>query len=834
MDVVVFSLSALIAILLLIAVCVPVAERFQLPLPVVISATGLGLGALIWSGAIDYREYFLDTYDLWFVKSLSLDSQTLLLVFLPPLLYEMALSVNVRRLYDDAAVVVVMAIVAVLFATIFIGLSVWVASPISLVACMLLGAAVSTTDPAAVITTFRDIGAPRRLLVILEGESLLNDAAAIAIFGTLVALARAEVDANLGAVLIGFLFDFSVGATTGIVLGWLATALYRRLAGSAVAEATITVALAYGSYLMADHVLGASGVVSVVFAGLTTTSIGTVHMGPRNWLSVQAVWSQIGFWSGSTILLIAAALAPALLLSLQWFELLLVLLVYVGALAARALVLFAVLPALARAGLSTPMTLAQKSLVLWGGVRGAVTLVLAITLGEMSAIDENEGAVISALAAGYVFLTLMINAATLRLIAHRLGLDRLSDADVALRERIVAGTIQDIRDYVVRLAEDRSIEPEAVREMREAYEPQLNKAVEHEDDTEIPFGERLRLGLAIVANQEVKRIERAFQEEAIGPRITRLLRANAESLADAARSGGRNAYEAAAEKAFLNPGGYRIAGLLQRYLRFDRPLRTMLARRLTLLLETESILKELRSFISTTLETMIGKDAADNLAALIEWREQHVRNQIMIISRQYPSYTEDVERILLLRAAARREATQYHQLLDDGIVGIELFRELSRDLVRRRQVLDTPPLLDLGLTPLDLVRQMRLFGDLSEDQRQVIARHVKTQFAFPGDRIVSAGERGNTMYFVASGVLEVRGVARRVLLSNGNFFGELALVAPTRKRRTSIMALSYCRLLTLTRRDFRRLTSRDPAIEATIKSAAERQLGQGFRDTSTA
>lgn len=829
MDIVIFALSTLTVIFLVIAIAMPAADYVRLPLPVAICGIGLIAGIAAWWGNIDFGTQFLDSYDIWFVQSLSLDSQTLLFIFLPPLLYEMALGVNVRRLLDDAAVVVVMAVVAVLLATVFVGFSLWLVSPISLATCMLLGAAISTTDPGAVITTFREIGAPRRLLVILEGESLLNDAAALAVFGTLVALTRAQIDLSVTGVISSFFYDFVVGATIGIAFGWLATLLYRILGASAVAETTITVALAYGSYLLADRWLGASGVVAVVFAGLTTTSIGVVRMGPRNWASVQAVWRQIGFWASSIILLITSALAPSILSALGWVEALFLLVVYIAALAARALVLYALLPGLSLIGLGTPITPPQKILVLWGGVRGAVTLILAISLGEISTIDPSERKIISALVAGYVLLTLMFNAASLRFVTQYLGLNKLSAGDIALRDRIVAGTIEDVRNYVSGLAHDRAIEPEAIEEMRAAYEPQIRETIEHSEATGIPFGERLRLGLAILANQELRLVQLAFEEEAIGPRVTSQLKAIGERLADAARIGGRDVYETAALDAFSFHGGYRFASNLQRFTRVDRPLRSLLARHLMLLLEIENILRDLQRFVPNVLAPMIRDDAAGNLSNLISRRIDHVREQIAIIGRQYPKYTEAMERTLLLRAAARREMTQYRQLHDDGIVGVELFRVLTRDLAKRRRLLNTPPSLDLGLSPLGLVDHVAIFASLSDTQKQTIARHLKVQFAMPGDVIVSTGERGNSLYFIASGVLEVRGLDKPVTLSNGDFFGELALLAPTRKRQTSIAAASYCRLLTLSRRDFRKLTEADPAIEETIRAAAERQLGEGFR-----
>jgi CPA1 family monovalent cation:H+ antiporter len=294
----------------------------------------------------------------------------------------MALAVNVRRMLDDIGGVMVMAVFAVVAATLLVGVVVWAVSPIGLVACLMLGAAVATTDPAAVVTTFREIGAPKRLLVILEGESLLNDAAAIAIFTFLLALAAPDASPTATGVIFGFLYSFGAGAGFGLCLSYAASRVYPLLGRSSLAEASMTVAVAYGAYLLAEQWLVASGVVAVVFAGLATGHAGFVRMGPGNWNTVRAVWAQIGFWANTLILMLVSLLVPWMLLSLSWMQAGLVAFVYAAAFAARALILFGALPLLERTGRSAPMDHPQRILVFWGGVRGAVTLILAISLTE--------------------------------------------------------------------------------------------------------------------------------------------------------------------------------------------------------------------------------------------------------------------------------------------------------------------------------------------------------------------------------------------------------------------------------------------------------------------
>jgi CPA1 family monovalent cation:H+ antiporter len=187
-----------------------------------------------------------------------------------------------------------------------------------------------------------------------------------------------------------------------------------------------------------------------------------------------------------------------------------------------------------------------------------------------------------------------------------------------------------------------------------------------------------------------------------------------------------------------------------------------------------------------------------------------------------------MESILLLRAAARQEREKYQSLHEDGIIGADLHKALIEELNDRWRTLDKPPRLDLGLSPAELVEKVPLFTRLTAEQKRNIIARLSTRMAVPGETIAASGERGNAMYFVASGVLDVSGLEREVRLSTGDFFGELALLAPTRRRRTDIVAASFCRLLVLTRREYRRLIATDPNVERAIRQVAERQLGAGF------
>src|SRR4029450_9168959 len=129
--------------------------------------------------------------------------------------FETALAIDVRRMLNDVAPILLMAVVAVVVCMVVVGVTLASLTSYGLMACVVLGAIIATTDRAGVVGVFREIGAPQRLTMLVEGESLLNDAAAIALFGMLSGMLMAGQEASWGGVAVDFLGKFLGGAAMG-------------------------------------------------------------------------------------------------------------------------------------------------------------------------------------------------------------------------------------------------------------------------------------------------------------------------------------------------------------------------------------------------------------------------------------------------------------------------------------------------------------------------------------------------------------------------------------------------------------------------------------------
>ena len=321
-----YALLAIAMVLTVVSILVPLAERFRLPHTVLLAIAGMGLGFFgSWIVSGDIKLGVLGDAFVGLDK-LEVGTEFFLPLFLPPLLFTAGLTIDVRRLMDEIHAVLLLAIVAVLVCIACVAGVVHLATGIDIVVCLLLGAVVSTTDPAAVIGIFRDVGAPKRLSILAEGESLLNDAVAIAAFGLFMGILVARASADPSAAMPGdptsaigvFLREFIGGLALGFIMARVAMMILSRLGESDAAIASVTVSLSYLCFIFADRYLHVSGVVAVVMAALTVAAYGPTHLHPRQWSALRQIWAQLEFWANCLIFVLASMLAADVLLKISW------------------------------------------------------------------------------------------------------------------------------------------------------------------------------------------------------------------------------------------------------------------------------------------------------------------------------------------------------------------------------------------------------------------------------------------------------------------------------------------------------------------------------------
>jgi Na+/H+ antiporter len=268
-----------------------VANWLKVPYPIPLVIGGLALGLI--PGIPDIR----------------LDPDLVLLVFLPPLLYQGAFFADLRSFRNDARVIAIQAIGLVLATAGVVAVVAHEVIDLPWAMSFALGAIVSPTDPTAATAIMRRVGAPRRMVNVLEGESLVNDATALVTFKVAVAAAIGE-GVSAGHTVVTFGVDVAGGVAIGFVIGWCIAEIRKRV-NDVNTELAISLFSAYGAFIPANE-LGLSGVLAVVAAGLVLGFRAPEIASPESRMQGFALWSILTFLLNATLFILIGLQLPGI------------------------------------------------------------------------------------------------------------------------------------------------------------------------------------------------------------------------------------------------------------------------------------------------------------------------------------------------------------------------------------------------------------------------------------------------------------------------------------------------------------------------------------------
>ena len=287
----------IISILLAIAVIAAGLLR-DVPIPdsVILVVIGIVLGEL--AGRVDW---------LAPLASFRLTRDLVFFVLLPVLIFEAGYNLNARQLVKDIVPILALAVPALLISTALIGVGIHLLLGLDLLTALLFGALISATDPVAVIALFKELGAPLRLTVLVEGESLLNDATAIVVFGIVLGLVVSGAELTGAALLLSvlkFLWVFVGGGLVGLALGAVIGEIVYRLRTALAGVLAMSVVAAYASFIVAEHLLHVSGVMASASAAVTLGALTMVRMPQSATATVGELWEMLALICNALLFLL--------------------------------------------------------------------------------------------------------------------------------------------------------------------------------------------------------------------------------------------------------------------------------------------------------------------------------------------------------------------------------------------------------------------------------------------------------------------------------------------------------------------------------------------------
>jgi CPA1 family monovalent cation:H+ antiporter len=420
----------------------------QIPYTLLLVIVGLGLA-------------FVD------VRLVNLSPQLILSIFLPPLLFEAAWNLKWSNLKRDLVPICLYAVLGVVISILGIALGLNQLTGMSLTTALLVGASLSATDPVSVTALFRELGVGSRLTTLMEGESLFNDGMAVVAFSFLVALPLGTANLAIQSILVQLFSVVGIGIAVGGFIGFGISYLTQRF-DLPLVEQSLTLVSAYGTYLITED-LGGSGVIGVVTTGLILGNFGSrIGMNPRTRIIVTEFWEFLAFFVNSIVFLLIGDQIHFAILGKN----LGIIAVTVGAvILTRAIAIYA-LSSLSNRLVNSSIPLQDQTVLWWGGLRGSVSIALALSIPAI--LPEREE--IIATVFGVVLFTLLVQGLTVKPLLEKLNLL----GDQPLRQRYSEAiarlaALNRVLQYLNQVEERPGVEPEFYRYQETLVKGELNR-----------------------------------------------------------------------------------------------------------------------------------------------------------------------------------------------------------------------------------------------------------------------------------------------------------------------------------------------------------------------
>lgn len=816
----VLSVMALLFVATLLSV---ITSRFRLSFPLTLLLVGALLGLLA-----RYVPVFAP------LESLRLSGELLTYILLPTLVFHAAFSIDSRSLGQNFVPVLMLAVPAMLVALLAAAFGVYWTIGLPLSAALLFGALISSTDSTAVLAIFHSLGAPKRLNTLVEGENLFNDAAAIVAFQTVIALIGLGLAAQItrdDVILrgtIAFTTNFLGGLAFGALAGHLVGKVLQIIENDDLVEILLTTTVAYLSFLSAELLLGVSGVMAVVGTGLILGGTALTKYSRPTLEYLERFWEYLAFTANSLIFLLMGLHVSADFAIMRGM-LVPGMLAVAAALAARALSIFGLFPIVNRLPNIEKVDWRSQTVIVWGGLRGALSLVLAMSLPLDYAYRDE----IMALTIAVVLFSLIVQGLTLEPLIRMLGLQRATVPDLYVRGESQLSAKSRARERISELRRQGMFSERVTTELEQSY------GVEEEEIRARIEELRRRGGLG--SREEFRLLKREyllvekrvyqdlFHRGQLSEKVVQQLQRSIELQVDHLRYGG-----ALPAWTIHSPTRWRVEAAvfstLETLFPWGKSVQQFRLNRIADLYEqhwgrlvaSRQVLGEL-----DRIEASGGTspELLKELRELYTLWNQNARRRLDSVNEQFPEYATKVQQIMAARLCLQAEEEVIADLQRLDVLPERDARQMRDEVSMKMRRLRQKPLEELRPRPRELLAKVPFFRALPPDEFDRIAELLRPRTFLADDVIVREGDMGDSMFLIGRGVVRVTiggggvGLVPIATLLAGEFFGEMAVLSAN-PRSATVTAVTHCTLYELTRIDMEAVAVVCPTIEAILEATA--------------
>ena len=741
-----------------------------------------------------------------------------LYLFLPVLIFESAINLDARSLMKDIAPILILAIPALVISTAIIGLGLWFIKDFNIIYALIFGALISATDPVAVISLFKELGAPHRLTVLVEGESLLNDATAIVLFNILLGI---SIWGQFGVfdfyvAVAEFLKVFFGGLGVGIIIGIVTSELLNRIHANISGYLIMSIVVAYSSFAISEHIMHLSGVMAVVSSAITLGLLGANRIPQREKETVDETWDILALVCNSLLFLLVGL---SIDVSLLFSHLDTIFVAIVLVLIARAAGIYTLVPSAVSIFNLPNISMREKHIMWWGGLKGG--LAIAIVLSIPTTMPARETLIYVTL--GVVIFSLLVNASTVRPLMRKLGFDKFTDQEeIELQHGLKQSFSQ--AENILKIFKKANILP---RSTKKIIEEKTKKIFELSESTSDMYTEThyVKVTALRIEMKELKYLyDIGFLQYYTYMNMKILLQRESDSLEQDEKKNikknitTRQSPFIKLEKSIIKQLREHdfASSFLSRYqyLRFSQTLQRNIAG----LLICKKVMEKIDGL--DDIESEIKKNIIN------EYKQRHDRRKERLedISTNFPEFYERYETRLFEKVSLNAADFFVREAYNNSEFGAKIFVNIKKridDAINELpKITDSIPVLQ----PRDMIAMVPLLQGLSDKLIDQLSNRAKSLTFLQGDLVIEQGEKGDSLYIINHGELTIYKTENKdkpiAELKSGDFFGEMALLGE-QVRTANVKVNKPTSLLRLTRKDVLLMAESEPELKNRLEKAIE-------------
>lgn len=789
-----------------------------IPFTVLLIATGIILSHVFFSKQSYYIQK-LANYQFY--------PDVLLYVCLPTLIYEAAFTIDSRLLRHHLIRIITVSIPGVFLGTLVFGTIIGFLSPFNYLTSYLLGAILSATDSVAVISIFRQLGIPRELSVLVEGESLFNSATGFVLVTTILfIMTSGSIKPELirqGATL--FIWNFFGGIAVGMTLTFIFGSILSYIEREPLIELSIVMILAYLTFILAEKIFHVSGVMSTITAGVMMAEWGRTKMSADTEAYLLNI---LGFMSYIVNALIFLLVGFSVNISTIISTFFLLILVILSMLIARGVIIFLLVPIVDKLFRARPISSEYKTIMWCGGLQGSIGLTLVMTTTH--APHHN---VLITLVMGAVLFTILVQGSLIVKLIHWMRLDHplLADRLARIEAEIMADqkTLKRLPElqggglFSYKIAHN--LQTQCERDIAKHRSEITKLKKEGLNETK----EKHMLYLSCFSIEKSTYYE-MFQKGNLSEQAYKNLNHQMDIEIDTMRFHGSTIAELpkSIKDHIINAIAivFSYLPLLDRVSNYIRTFQAIIDYEEKWALHQADliILKDIDDIAKTqSIEMSVVNEVKD----FYRKRATTLLDYLNNIAEQFPEFVNDIQRRFANRLLLNAKYQAIIEQSESGLLPQTIANELINKYLSGITRLKKSHPEKLNLDPHELLRNVPFFQKIPRDETEEIIKLLKKHNVAAGEVIIKEHDTDKIFYIILRGVVrivkETDGTEKNIAtLIAGDFFGEMSLLFGV-ERTATCKAITPCILYTLNDDDFSAILKKFPAIEEAIRAEASKR-----------